>query len=299
MPVHTLTRLSTKPTNLYRYLQLRQRVLYAVLPVHTHKEYLTFKTYINDAQFRKNGKTYPPHEQWKNIDFHKLTKFWNVLVHGQSRTVTDSNQRLYYKLPLQLETHHKKTILCKSEVATLAGGTNFAARAPLLAMLNSPSNYADSLPALHLPDGELDLSVPGPDAVDPRSFNPMATLPAPGEHSDSNFVNHTLVAEFHNVFHNLNTEDTDPDDATLEIDAPQFVLPVLHQMLLPGAGPAASGSVKRPAADRCAVCVFSYCPKHHDCPGKGNRTCCRCPHPPAPKKVRITEAQIIARLNTV
>jgi hypothetical protein len=161
MPVQTLTRLSTKPTNIYRYLQLRQRVLYAVLPVHTHMEYSTFKIHISDSQFRKGGKTYPPHEQWKNIDFQKFAKFWNILVHGQSRTVTDSNQRLYYKLPLQLETHHKKTILWKSEISTLGAGANFAARAPLLAMLNSPANLVDSLPALPLPDGELDLSVSG------------------------------------------------------------------------------------------------------------------------------------------
>lgn len=162
LPVHTLTRLSTKPTNLYQYLQLRQRVLYAVLPVHTHMEYSTFKAHINDPHFRKGGKTYPPHEQWKNIDFHKFAQFWNVLVHGQSRTVTESNQRLYYKLPLHLETHHKKSLLWKSELSTLASGINFTFRAPLLAMLNSVDNFADVLPAIPLPDGELDLSVSNP-----------------------------------------------------------------------------------------------------------------------------------------
>ncbi|KAJ7917893.1 hypothetical protein B0H13DRAFT_2657659 [Mycena leptocephala] len=34
-PVHVLTRLCTKSTNRYRYLQLRQRTLCAVVPVHT------------------------------------------------------------------------------------------------------------------------------------------------------------------------------------------------------------------------------------------------------------------------
>ena len=38
-PVHTLTRLSTKPINRYRYIQLRQHTLYPVTPVHTYAEY--------------------------------------------------------------------------------------------------------------------------------------------------------------------------------------------------------------------------------------------------------------------
>ncbi|KAJ7914555.1 hypothetical protein B0H13DRAFT_2270697 [Mycena leptocephala] len=221
-----------QPTNIYRYLQLRQRVLYAVLPVHTHMEYSTFKIHISDSQFRKGGKTYPPHEQGKNIDFQKFAKFWNILVHGQSRTVTDSNQRLYYKLPLQLETHHKKTIPWKSEISTLGAGANFAARAPLLAMLNSPANLVDSLPALPLPDGELDLSVSGSDVVDPRSFNSMA-VPLSGEHRDSDFDDQILAPTFHNLFQNQQNSQMDEEDTAMDIDPPQFVAPILHQMLLP------------------------------------------------------------------
>ncbi|KAJ7189529.1 hypothetical protein GGX14DRAFT_609136 [Mycena pura] len=55
-PVHVLTRLSTKSMNRYRYLQLRQRTLAAVVPVHTHQEYLTFKAQINHVKFRKGTK---------------------------------------------------------------------------------------------------------------------------------------------------------------------------------------------------------------------------------------------------
>lgn len=162
-PVHVLTRLCTKSTNRYRYLQLRQRTLCAVVPVHTHKEYITFKAHINHTKFRKGTKVYPPHEHWKNIDFLKFAQFWNELVDAQPRSVTDSNLRLYYKLPQQLEAHHKKTILWKSECATLSDGSNFAGRKQLLDILNSPDNYADTIPAIPLPepmpDGELDLSI--------------------------------------------------------------------------------------------------------------------------------------------
>lgn len=49
IPVHrALTRLHTKPTNRYRSLQLRQRTLHCVTPVHTHAEYLKFRSMINE-----------------------------------------------------------------------------------------------------------------------------------------------------------------------------------------------------------------------------------------------------------
>ncbi|KAJ7911220.1 hypothetical protein B0H13DRAFT_1875973 [Mycena leptocephala] len=147
------------------------------------KEYITFKAHINHTKFRKGTKVYPPHEHWKNIDFLKFAQFWNELVDAQPRSVTDSNLRLYYKLPQQLEAHHKKTILWKSECATLSDGSNFAGRKQLLDILNSPDNYADTLPAIPLPepmpDGELDLSIARYN--DPTSFNPMAEQPAQGE----------------------------------------------------------------------------------------------------------------------
>jgi hypothetical protein len=160
-PVHVLTRLSTKPTNQYRYLQLRQRTLYPVLPVHTRKEYATFKQIIDNPQFRKTGTTHAPHEHWKNIDFQKLAKAWNLLVNLQPHTITESNQRLYYKIPLQLEVYHKKSILWASERSTLADGSNFAALKPFLSIINAKDNYANVLPAISLPDGELDLSIAG------------------------------------------------------------------------------------------------------------------------------------------
>lgn len=165
-PVQLLTRLSTRTLNIYRYLQLRQLVLYAFIPVHTHKEYITFKIIIGDQRFRKTGKSvHPPHEHWKSTDFIKMARSWNEMVHLQSRAVTDSNQRLYYKLPQQLEAHHKKTLLWNSERATLASGGNFTARKALVAILEAPDDYADVLPAMPLPepipDGELDLSIGG------------------------------------------------------------------------------------------------------------------------------------------
>ncbi|KAJ7151286.1 hypothetical protein C8R43DRAFT_951101 [Mycena crocata] len=240
-PVHFLTRLCTKPPNIYRYLQLRQLALYAVVPVHTHKEYLTFKMVIDDSKFRKAGRTiHPPHEHWKNINFTKLAQSWNELVYLQPRAITDSNQRLYYKLPQHLEAHHKKTILWKSERATLASGSNFAARKALIAILEAPDNNANVLPAIPLPepipDGELDLSIGGSNDI--LSFDPMAE---PGEQNDSQFFegeheDDTIAIPSAQL--NLQIED---EPSASEIQQPVLSRPrVERQLVLPGISEAES-----------------------------------------------------------
>ncbi|KAJ7754699.1 hypothetical protein DFH07DRAFT_959733 [Mycena maculata] len=241
-PAHFLTRLCTKTSNIYRYLQLRQKVLYAVVPVHTHKEYITFKMLINETRFRKTGRTtYPPHEHWKNMDFTKL-------VQSGSIASCLSNWR-----------HTTKTILWNSERATLASGSNFAAHKALLKILQSPDNNTDVLPAIPLPepipDGELDLSIGG--SNDSQSFNSMAEPPSPGEQRDSDFVeqeerdyNPTNIPSVHVVFP---VEDPVAAPATTHSAPP---LPrAEHQSIFPGASAPAPQTGKSTAKKMlCAVC---------------------------------------------
>ncbi|KAJ6494997.1 hypothetical protein DFH09DRAFT_1449530 [Mycena vulgaris] len=52
-----------------------------------------------------------------------------------------------------------------------------------------------------------------------------------------------------------------------------------HQALFPGASVPGTGKSKS-ASKRCAPCVKNYCPKRHDCMGKGAHKFCRCNHPP-------------------
>ncbi|KAJ7750416.1 hypothetical protein DFH07DRAFT_941871 [Mycena maculata] len=248
IPVHTMTRLSTKPTNQYHYLQLRQRTLAAVLPVHTHQEYMTFKRHINQHDFRKGAKEYPPHEQWKAVDFDKFAKFWNQLVGSQSRAITESNQRLYYRLPLQLEAHHKKTLLWNSECSTLADGVNFASRKPLLDILNSDENYVDVLPAIPLSDGEIDTSITGPE-LDPNSFNPMATLPASGDHG---------LEEMLGLDDMLSLQDMISNSPPIITSAAPPIHPAVHQTFLPGPLPVAIGPKKTPDRTRSAFGLHRY-----------------------------------------
>ncbi|KAF9020332.1 hypothetical protein BDZ89DRAFT_1203851 [Hymenopellis radicata] len=156
LPVHILTRLSTRPMSQYRYLQLRQRTLYPVLPVATPAEYRKFKQIINNTMFRRGRASHPPHEAYKNINFTKLATFWNGEVDVQDRTITDPSQRLYYKIPAQLELHHKKTILWKSERSTLFLGQNAAALKVFTDIINSDDNMVTTLPPISLPNDEPD-----------------------------------------------------------------------------------------------------------------------------------------------
>lgn len=106
--------------------------------------------------FRLGRGRYPAHEAHKNINFKALAQFWNNEVDTQDRTVTDVNQRLYYKLPGQLELHHKKTILWKSERSTLFMGENAIALKAFNDLITSDDNSVTTLPPISLPGIEVD-----------------------------------------------------------------------------------------------------------------------------------------------
>ncbi|KAJ7103808.1 hypothetical protein C8R44DRAFT_746555 [Mycena epipterygia] len=155
-----------------------------------------------------------------------------------------TNQYRYLQLRQLLEVHHKKTILWSSERSTLADGINFAARKRLLDLLNSDANYMNVLPAIPIPDGELDLSISG--SIDPRFFHRMSSLPASDVHGDSAFIeneasNMNSIA-FDNTFQPTLVEPQDAE-MSMEISPPQPIRsapPIRskqYQLLLPGAAP--------------------------------------------------------------
>jgi hypothetical protein len=162
IPVPSLTRLSTKPTNRYRYLQIRQRTLHAVTPVHTYAEFTKFKQHVLDAQFSRHTRQQRPVpiQDAKQINFEKFAIFWNSEVEKQSRTETDTNKRIYYKLPSQLERHYKKTLAWKSERSTILMGGNAAALKPFHDLLSAENTTITPAPQLppELYIGERDYS---------------------------------------------------------------------------------------------------------------------------------------------
>ncbi|KAJ7208897.1 hypothetical protein GGX14DRAFT_395522 [Mycena pura] len=76
----------------------------------------------------------------------------------QSRTETDSNKHIYYKFPCQLEHHHKKVLLSKSQRSTLLMGSNADALKPFFDLLtNTEPGTAPA--ALDIPEGATDTSL--------------------------------------------------------------------------------------------------------------------------------------------
>jgi hypothetical protein len=142
----TLTQLSTKPVNLYRYLQLRQRTTAAVVPVHTRREFELFQE--NIGSFIPSSTNSAPEKVYKVTKYDEFARFWNRRVATQSPTELDSSKRIYFKLPEQLERHHKKSIQWKTARATLNMGENVAALEPIHALLRDPSRKAVVLPAI-------------------------------------------------------------------------------------------------------------------------------------------------------
>ncbi|KAJ7106633.1 hypothetical protein C8R44DRAFT_745105 [Mycena epipterygia] len=154
-----------------------------------------------------------------------------------------------------------KTILWSSERSTLADGINFAGHKPLLDLLNSDENYVNALPAIPLPDGELDLSIS--DSIDPISFDRMSALPASGEPSNSTFTGNESsdmdLITFNNTFQPPQVELQDAEMSmeigplqTTALSAPP-VKPAQYQLLLPGAALSTAESKSSKSGDRCAL----------------------------------------------
>ncbi|KAF9059130.1 hypothetical protein BDP27DRAFT_1431786 [Rhodocollybia butyracea] len=176
IPAHLLTCLSTKTTNPYRYLQLSQRTIYPVLPVHTRAEYAEFRCLIQLNVIQNSHSNVPLNQAWKGVDFIKFAKFWNNLVDAQDPSTTDSNLRLYYKLLEQLLRHQKKLLEWQASRVTMAIGSNEAMVKEHMNILKDPERLASVLPAVPLEDNTLDPTARGIQGLDLTSFNPMVLV---------------------------------------------------------------------------------------------------------------------------
>ena len=154
VPIHTLTHLKTRPRTRLCSLQLRQRSLYPITPVHTHAKFLKLKQHVLDLLFQhdcRNVQKTNSHSNW-NIDFKEFAQFWDLEVEKQSHAETISNKPIYYKVPSQLEKHYKKTVAWRATRSTVMMGSNAAALELLHQLLAKPNTttvlqlHAQSLP---------------------------------------------------------------------------------------------------------------------------------------------------------
>ncbi|KAF7310239.1 hypothetical protein MIND_00397600 [Mycena indigotica] len=273
-PSFALTQLSTKPVNLYRYLQTRQRTTAAVVPVHTRREFEFFIE--NIASFIPSNTPTSPEQIYKATDYAALAKFWNRRVVTQPPTELAAEKRLYFKLPEQLERHHKKSLQWKMTRATLHLGENVTALQPIHELLSDPARKAVVLPAIMHEPTDLDFTK-SQVSVHALAFNPTVMRARSS-------VQHTIV-------------DAIAAMPTMEpptVDAHEPEPPLeLHQTVLAFESPppldddydwmeearltkkartevkaASSAPVKRQKR-RCAPCAAARCGYEYNCRGKG------------------------------
>ncbi|KAJ7246078.1 hypothetical protein C8J57DRAFT_1241863 [Mycena rebaudengoi] len=289
-----LTRLSTKPCNIYRYIQLRQRTPVPVIPVHNFAEYKFFKSNVDT--FRINmpaGRVKRSPEQiWKATDYIKFAVFWNQAVMSQSPQILEAHLRLYFKLPEQLLRHHKKTLQWKSSRATLYMGPNAELLKPIQEILGDANRLAIVLPAIPLEPEQVDFLNDNTVGVDLESFNPMAIRRCVAEELRSDaYVNPSPSSNF-----DTQSQNSVPTTPLLTLDVSPSIELTSHApeqtifRFQGGSNPSltierpskkprldnSEGSGKKRRGRRCARCATAGCPRATECKGKGGRNHCSC-----------------------
>ena len=123
IPAHLTTKLSTKPLSSYVFLAICQGTMYAVVPIHTTGEYNLFSHLLESGlYFVISNKAPAATNTARLVDFNKLTIKWNETVDEHAAMIPNQTkaERIYYKLPEQLEHHHKLWVQARGTCATLS-----------------------------------------------------------------------------------------------------------------------------------------------------------------------------------
>ena len=146
-PVHLLTRLTTRPISPYIFLAERQQTVHAVIPIHTAEEYALFTNLMNSGNWFKPSSHMPiAGKTFQTVNFRDLAKRWNEIVHEHAAAPNLQSGSIFYKLPEQLERHHKLWLEARGRRATLAITTE--QRKPVTAVLTDPNRRSHVLPAI-------------------------------------------------------------------------------------------------------------------------------------------------------
>ncbi|KAJ7195718.1 hypothetical protein B0H12DRAFT_1169101 [Mycena haematopus] len=283
--LHALTRLCTKPCNIYRYIQLRQRTPVPVIPVHTVAEYRFFKEHVGAFPVA-SARDMSPELAWKTTNYVAFALFWNRQVMMQSPQILEADRRLYFKLPEQLLRHHKKTLQWKSSRATLYMGSNTESLTPIQELLGDANRLAIVLPAIPLEPEQVNFQIDATVGVDLESFDPMAIRRRVAEELRSD-------ADFDAPIATENDPPPSSDEQPPPSPANPFppVQPPQQGILRFDDGPNLSRTGERPSKKprtdkgpskesrkerRCARCVIANCVLMNSCKGKGGRIHCKC-----------------------
>ncbi|KAJ7193646.1 hypothetical protein GGX14DRAFT_405381 [Mycena pura] len=212
-----------------------------------------------------------PEKIYKVTKYDEFARFWNRRVTQQSPAELDSSKRIYFKLPEQLERHHKKSIQWKTTRATLIAQGCRSAR-------NHARACGGQLRSRSPAGTDLVSALVG---VDLSSFNPTAMRqqlraqravytasaaipslePAPVQPEEQPLaqpeVQQTILA--------FAPTEHDGDYELMEVERPTKKARAAAQQADPG---------KKRAERRCALCAHAKCGQELTCKGKGGREKC-------------------------
>ncbi len=148
-PVYLLSHLVTRPISPYSYLKERQKMLHAVLPIHTRAEFLLFTELMESNKFFTQSGSKRANGLGQIVNFEAMARHWNGLVHTCPEASAIQDQ-IFYKLPEQLERHYKTWSHYRAEKATMT--SNSASFKALSAILKDTARISDLPDARPLPN---------------------------------------------------------------------------------------------------------------------------------------------------
>ncbi|KAK7448771.1 hypothetical protein VKT23_013502 [Stygiomarasmius scandens] len=192
-PVNILVHLSTATVDTYTFLKHRQQVLHAITPVHTPTEFKFFRELISTGKYHKNLSTPSPlpTQTAKSVNFITLTQDWNAEV------VRRNGEQIFYKIPEQLEHHHKVWTESRNQKATLYMNENILS--PAKKMLSAPDRYAFVLPATEVQSSQIESRDLETGSKGNKGKRPAQLYSVSGPSSASSSIGHIVDTNLANI----------------------------------------------------------------------------------------------------
>ncbi|KAG6818808.1 hypothetical protein H0H93_001463 [Arthromyces matolae] len=289
IPVHRLTHFSTARVNVYEYLRQRQQTLHAVTPLHLPAEFSLYNELLKTNKFFVGRPQAPAaNHTTKTINFEKLARRWNEVVHERPE------DKLFYKIPQQLERHHKVWAAYRAEKATLSESVQ--ARKEIINLLDDPTHRSRVLPARSLPGSNL-LQAKVTDRAENDVDCDQSDTEYQGRthHSDTDTTNTKISSTTPTVEASAPTSSQDivQSQSTANVAIPaiqqaatQTVLTTCPSIPDAGLAPVGRSNPRKRRAKRCAACRDHNCPRVDDCKGSGGQKFCPCTSHAGPKNPR-------------
>src|SRR6266436_6933038 len=180
------------------------------------------------------------------VNFEKLTVKWNEIVNEWAAMIPNQPiaTRIYYKLPVQLEHHHKLWVQSRGTHATLINTAS--ARSAITRILTDPTHVSHVLPAMTFAPETVNMSAPAAKGKEKAVAPLKVAIPL------------FKIASSASPMSDIHMSDT--------ISTPTQ----------PTAGPSHLTVPKKRAERHCVPCKENKCSKTANCAGRGGRSLSKC-----------------------